>query len=183
MIGMKQSSTHKERNPYATTEDFCRVFHQNLDSLYVLALLLTGDQSDAEKCFVAGFADSVITNRVFKEWAYAWAKIAIIKNAVSKVHPRLDSSSPALIREVDSELPDASNIELHAVLALPGFIRFVFVLSVLEQFTERDSARLLGCSIKELRRSRVRGLELIANSDVHDQSPEPISQIVPGVDR
>jgi DNA-directed RNA polymerase specialized sigma24 family protein len=49
---------------------------------------------------------------------------------------------------------------------LPDFVRFVFVLSVLEQYTEHDCAQLLGCSLKEIQSARIRALELIAIADL-----------------
>jgi hypothetical protein len=39
--------------PYASSGDFCRIFHEELDSLYLLSLLLTADGEKAEHCFVS----------------------------------------------------------------------------------------------------------------------------------
>ena len=44
---------------YATRLDFCRIFSEEMNSLYLLALLLTADAGKAEQCFVAGIGDSV----------------------------------------------------------------------------------------------------------------------------
>ena len=63
-----------EPNSYATREDFIKVFHEDMNGLYQLSFLLTGDHEKAEKCFVAGFEDCVKENRVFRERARSWAK-------------------------------------------------------------------------------------------------------------
>ena len=54
---------------YASRGDFCRIFDQQMNSLYLLSFLLTADREKAEQCFVSGLEDSLGGNRVFKEWA------------------------------------------------------------------------------------------------------------------
>ena len=39
---------------YATREDFRKILDEDLDRLYQLSFLLTGDRQSAENCFVAG---------------------------------------------------------------------------------------------------------------------------------
>ena len=56
---------------YATADDFRRIFDENMNSLYLLAFLLTADHGRAEQCFVSGLEDAVGSNRVFKEWAHS----------------------------------------------------------------------------------------------------------------
>src|SRR2546426_1271145 len=72
---------------YATQDEFCRIFAEDENALYLLSLLLTADASKAEQCFVAGLEDSIQGNRVFKEWARAWSKRTIIKNAIRLISP------------------------------------------------------------------------------------------------
>ena len=55
--------------PYASSDDFHRVFDEDMNSLYLLSLLLTADRVKAEQCFVSGLEDAVESNPVFKEWA------------------------------------------------------------------------------------------------------------------
>ncbi len=62
---------------YATSDDFCRIFSEKMDRLYLLALLLTADAGRAEECFVAGVGEG---NPAFRAWAYSWARRAIIQN-------------------------------------------------------------------------------------------------------
>ena len=64
--------------PYASSDDFRRVFDEDMNSLYLLSFLLTADREKAEQCFVSGLEDAVEGNPVFKEWARSWARRVII---------------------------------------------------------------------------------------------------------
>ena len=75
-------------NPYASIVDFQRIFDEEMNSLHLLSLLLTGDRKIAEQCFVAGLEDATRGNPVFKEWARSWARRMIILNAVRVMNPR-----------------------------------------------------------------------------------------------
>ena len=74
--------------PYSNSGDFRRIFSEEIDSLYVLWLLLTADPEKAEQCFVSSLEDSVNGKPVFKECAHSWARRAIIQNAVRIIKPR-----------------------------------------------------------------------------------------------
>jgi len=162
--GRKLGNIQADR--HATSHDFCRVFRDSLDSLYLLSLLLTGDQSKAEHCFAAALEESGRSKQVFKDWAYRWAKVTIIRNAIADLRPCtewVDSTLSADIAGENSARYGLGAFEFNRVLALPDFQRFVFVLSVLEQYSKHECSLLLGCSIEEIERARVRALELIAN--------------------
>jgi hypothetical protein len=160
--------TNEHANKYVTSDDFGQLFTENMDSLYFLAFLLTGDHEKAEQCFVAGLEDSLSSHHVFVGWAHLWAKQAVIKNAVHLLHPHPASSELALAdaSAVDTSLLSVQNayFEVGDVLALEPFARFVFVLSVLEQYSQRECALLLGSSVREVRNVRVRAIEQVLNS-------------------
>lgn len=163
----KISSEEIDAGEYATREDFCRVFTQNLNGLYHLSLLLTGDPEKAEQCFVAGLNDVVNANKVFRDWAHSWAKRAIIKNAIRALQPQppdAGSSAPANAVSEKSKLRIIrdGHVEIDSVLALEDFERFVYVMTVLERYSEPDCALLIGCSIEEVRAARIRAVEEIA---------------------
>ena len=63
---------------YATRDDFPKIFDEDLNGLYQLSFLLTGSHQKGERCFVAGIENCVKENRVFREWARAWAKRVIV---------------------------------------------------------------------------------------------------------
>jgi DNA-directed RNA polymerase specialized sigma24 family protein len=166
---MSHRKTGREQaKPYATVEDFCRLFTKSMSELYQLSLLLTANHQNAEQSFVAGLEDSMRSNGVFKEWARSWAKRAIAQNAIGhlKPHPSTASCSKFTAPPHVRQLPTCEDrrFGLEAVLALPDFERFVFVMSVLEHYSAHESALLLGCSTREIREARARTMEQMANS-------------------
>jgi len=72
---------------YATHKEFQEIFNKDMAGLHLLALLLTGDQVLAEQCFVKGLQDSIHGNPVFREWARAWSRRAVINRAIASIRP------------------------------------------------------------------------------------------------
>jgi DNA-directed RNA polymerase specialized sigma24 family protein len=139
---------------YATAADFCRIFEDNMDRLYLLSLLLTADYDLAEKCFVAGLETSKASNPVFKDWAQSWARRTIITNAIRIIGPRPENA----LNHNPENVPGLPT-ELAAVISLNTFDRFVFVMSVLEGYAERDCRVLLHCSASDIAQARTRALQ------------------------
>jgi DNA-directed RNA polymerase specialized sigma24 family protein len=153
---------------YVSCQDFRGIFERDLHGLYQLAFLLTGDHQTAEGCFVAGLEDCVKESRVFREWARAWAKRVIVKNAIRELHPQSSrSNSSARVPIVFcSKLPfsdPSGHFDKDAVSRLGDFERFVFVLCVLERYREHECALLLGCSDSEVREARTQAIEHFAD--------------------
>src|SRR5215467_2744324 len=73
---------------YASAKDFCRIFHQDVDVLYWLALVLTADAGKAEQVFLDGLDECMDGNPAFKEWAHSWSRRVVIKNAIRLISPR-----------------------------------------------------------------------------------------------
>jgi DNA-directed RNA polymerase specialized sigma24 family protein len=158
MTRLQQSHNGKDvASEYATPEDLCRVFAENLESLYQLSLLLTGDLEKAEQCFVAGLEDSLNANAPFRDWARSWTRRVIVKNAINTLQPHPGTTGSSI-----ASLQERSTME--SLLALEAFERFVFVMSVLERYSEKECSVLLGCSIQEIRTARIRALEQLASS-------------------
>lgn len=150
-----RNRTHTPRTAaYATAADFCRIFEGDMNRLYRLSVLLTADPELAEKCFVRGLETSQNGNSVFKEWAESWARRAIIVNAIRIIGPCPDMDSALTTREMNG-LPE----ELGAVVDLKPFDRFVFVMSVLEGYPDRDCRLLLDCTNSDLAQARTRAFE------------------------
>ncbi len=160
----------QETNQYATTEDFCRFFFENLDGLHQLAFLLTRDQKTAERCFVAGLEDCVNANNVFREWARSWAKRTIIHNAIRALRPHPKDASSSLSATVPVHggrthiRGGGGHPEIDRVLALDDFERFVFVMSVLMHYSDHHCAFLLCRSPREIHEARVRAFQQIVGS-------------------
>ncbi len=148
--------TYDRTSLYATGDDFRRVFDKNSNDLMILSLLLTGNRETAERCFVAGLEDSVHADSVFNEWAHTWAKRTIILGAIRTLHPRPANNAACIpdfvLPEIDSAPAGWKGlVEVRDVLALDDFERFVFVLRVLEGYSERHCALLLACTPREVR--------------------------------
>ena len=155
-------------NRYATCRDFLRIFDEDMHGLYQLSFLLMGDHQKGERCFAAGIEDCAKENRVFREWARAWAKRVIVENAIRELHPRRShSNSSALLRAVFSHNQQSSgpsgHFDVQAVLGLADFERFVFVLRLLERYRENECAILLGCSCSQVREACTRAVEALAS--------------------
>jgi hypothetical protein len=158
-----------EGSLYASHEDFHTIFNKDLKELYQLSLLLTRDPAKAERCFVSGLEDCVSGNRVFREWARSWAKRTIVQNAIRELKPRPSQSNSPLSGAMFSDMGQYSRgpggrFEIDAALRLADFDRFVFVMSILEHYSEHDCALLLGCSAKDVREGRTRALKELADS-------------------
>lgn len=153
---------------YASREDFRRIFDEDSIGLYLLSFLLTGNPEKAQRCFASGFEQCAKGNPVFREWAHSWAKRIIIQNAIEELRPRpRHSNSPLFATIPDIEqlsCGPGGHFEIDAVLGLEDFERFVFVISVLEHYSEQDCALLLGCSVQQVREARAHVLKGMASS-------------------
>ena len=149
---------------YASSGDFRRIFHEETDSLYRLSSLLTADHEKAEQCFVSGLEDSVNRSPVFKEWARSWARRAIVHNAVRVIypHPTKEHAPPSL--NSAGKTSAGEQAEIAAVLELGPFERFVYVMSVLEHYSDLDCSVLLGCAQRDVFAARIRALQEIGNA-------------------
>jgi DNA-directed RNA polymerase specialized sigma24 family protein len=157
---------------YATRSDFQQIFTEDMAGLHLLALLLTADPGKAERCFVAGLEESVGDNSVFRQWARSWSKRAIIKNAIKALRPRpaspgLASDAAAHSAAYNTGARDAgegredrpANNLVAAVTALSPFERFVLVMAVLEGYSPKECAALLGCPVRSVARARSQALQ------------------------
>ena len=160
---------------YATQDEFCRIFAEDENALYLLSLLLTADASKAEQCFVAGLEDSIRGNPVFKEWVRSWSRRMIIKSAIQMISPtpgqvngtRHVSDSDAVALDLGSELT--------AVLQLAPLERFVFVMSILEGYSIQECSILLNCSKQDVVITQTRALQHVALAEA-----DSIKPLVPG---
>jgi hypothetical protein len=158
-----------EGSLYASHEDFHTIFNEDLKELHQLSFLLTRDPAKAARCLVSGLEDCVSGNRVFREWARSWAKRTIVQNAIREMKPRPSQSNSLLSGPTLSNMDQHSrgpggHFEIDALLRLADFDRFVFVMSVLEHYSEHDCALLLGCSARDTREGRTRALKELAGS-------------------
>ncbi len=145
--------------PYASSADLRRIFSEEVDELHQLSFLLTGDREKAEECFVSGLEDSVKGRPVFREWARSWARRAIIQCAVRVVDPRpMEEGHPPTF-DSSRQTPAVEPEDMSALLDLRPFERFVYVMSVLERYSDQDCAILLGCARRDVVAARIRAFQ------------------------
>lgn len=167
---MKQISKERE-TLYATGSDFCRIFRDDMQSLYLLALVLTADQEKAEQCFVAGLEDCTSGNQVFKKWARSWTRRVVIKNTIRSVAPEIAQDDPAK----DCDVTEGAGVhaapagrdlpaEIAALAELPARERFAFVLSFCEGYSDHECALLLGWPRERLVAARLAALKQLKDS-------------------
>jgi DNA-directed RNA polymerase specialized sigma24 family protein len=156
------SKVSKQTNTlYATRADFCRVFRENMNRLYLLSFLLAADRDVAEMCFVGGLRMSKAGNPVFKEWAASWARRTIILNAIRMVRPRPTDTGASTEPPNGGVHGEIHRPEIANIIALPAFERFAFVMSVLENYSDQVCSLMLGCTRREVMEARERALRRI----------------------
>jgi hypothetical protein len=178
----------RRRSRYAASEDFRKLFTEGVSSLYLLSFLLTADREKADRCFVAGLADCVDGNPVFKEWANSWTRSIIIHNAIWMIAPHLGpgrSAASASHSTNEDNFPKTplQDVPFASVLALEDFERFVFLLSVLERYTNQNCAALLGARIQDIREARIRALHHVAEFERRTAAPTMNTVIEPFMSR
>jgi hypothetical protein len=147
---------------YAIRSQFCQIFAEDENALYLLSLLLTADASKAEQCFVAGLEDSIRGNPVFKEWARSWSKRMIVKNAIRMISPVPGKVNGAPhVSDSNTVALDLGG-ELTAVLQLAPLERFVFVMSVLEGYSIQECSILLNCTKQYVETAQAGALQHVA---------------------
>jgi len=147
------------------SDGFGTSFTKGQIGLHLLSYLLTGNREKAERCFVAGFEDCATSNVVFKEWRLSWTQRAIVQNAIRLVEPRPKHAAQTMVPPDlgvhKLQMMKEEDAAISNVVALEDFERFVFVLSVLEHYSDRDCSTLLSCSREELAQARMRALEQV----------------------
>jgi hypothetical protein len=162
--------------------DSRRVFPKNMSQLYLLAFLLTTDQVAAERCLVTGLEDCVEGNAAFKGWARAWSKRTIIKNAIEMMAPTPNQAENALPICPGVDATSKAEALIAAVTRLAAFDRFVFVIAVLEGYSDRDCSALLHSTLEEVAKARARTLQAIAKpSEASHKSTQASSRPGRGV--
>jgi DNA-directed RNA polymerase specialized sigma24 family protein len=146
-----KQKTIERATEYASCKDFQQIFNEDMAGLHRLAFLLTADHAKAEQCFVAGLEDSIHGNPVFRQWARAWSKRAIIQSAIKAIAPA-PTRHGAIPEAPEAQWESGNNIESIAaiVASWEPFERFVFVMAVLEGYGLRECAALLACPVQDV---------------------------------
>jgi hypothetical protein len=152
---------------YATVTDFIATFNEEIDSLYLLAFLLTADHDKAEQCLVCAMGECVEWIGVFTDWAHSWSRRAVLKRAIQMIMPvpeHADKVSTITLK--GSATSGEDNNPFAAILLLNPFERFVFVMSTLEGQSDAECAVLLRCSRPDVMMARVLAVKRQSSADV-----------------
>jgi hypothetical protein len=144
---------------YASVADFRDAFLSNMNHLYLLAYLLTGDHEMAERCFVMGFEQCIDGSSVFEGSVQSWARRAIIKNAILMTSSESEGDGEHCNRDHHQVICRREDNLLQNVVQLKPFERCVFVMSMLERFSDYECFLLLSCTRGEVARGRRSAIE------------------------
>jgi hypothetical protein len=107
----------------------------------------------------------------------------IIVNAVRAINPRpREASGRSSSASISSQgkAPSVEQVEIATVLALEPFERFVYVITVLERYSEQECSVLLGCARQDVVAARTRAFEQIGSAMAsHSRQPPPASSEKP----
>jgi DNA-directed RNA polymerase specialized sigma24 family protein len=169
-----KQKTIERATEYASCKDFKQIFTEDMVGLHRLAFLLTADHAKAEQCFVAGLEDSIHGNPVFRQWARAWSKRAIIQSAIKAVGP-MPGRHGAIPEMAEAHWQNGDDVESIAavVASWEPFERFVFVMAVLEGYGLRECAALLACPLQDVIAAKSLAMQrLAAQSGTEVVSPD-----------
>ena len=153
MLAVEKERSAEPNARYATRPDYCRIFQEDMHPLYLLAFLLTTNHARAEQCYVESMENVIGGNPVFKGWARSWIKLKVIQSAIRMV---FCESNQLQDREAWNESPLRCVID--TVTRLAPRMRFAFVMSVLERYSDRECSRLLDCTVQDVIDARSQAL-------------------------
>ena len=165
MGGFEKSMAANFRDEYANRADFCELFETEMERFYLLAFLLTANHEAAEQCLASTVDKAFREQTVFKEWARSWVKRSLIKTAIDQVRPapaRKDRRRDAWRSGQDET---RGSHEINGVTRLEPVERFIFVLSVLEDYSMQECSLLLGYSMISVAPVRNRALRQLPEVD------------------
>ena len=158
MFRSNKPKTANFRTDYAKRTDFCEVFEQDTRLLYLLAFLLTTNHKESEECFVLTVEEAFKEQTVFNEWARSWVKRRLIENAIEIVSPASGPNGRKRDLWSAGQRETHRECEIDTVTDLAPFERFVFVMSMLERYSNWDCSLMLGCSMNKIAQARIKAL-------------------------
>jgi DNA-directed RNA polymerase specialized sigma24 family protein len=165
--GLENLKIADSRSDSANRRDFCRVLEQELKPLYLLAFLLTANHKTAEKCFAATVEQALNESAALKDYVRFHIKRSLIRNAIAILSPPSAAGSEKPNPRRRGRQKAVGSDEIGAVTRLPPLERFVFVMSVLERYSDGECSLLLGCSTRDVAKARMRALRGL---------PEPVAR-------
>jgi hypothetical protein len=157
---------------FATVTDYYRIFAEDMESLYLMAFLLTADIDKAEQCFVSGLGECIDRVGVPIERVRSWARRAVVMHAIRITMPVPEGIADELFGSAKRAAIGITRNPFAAILSLGAFERSVFVMSVLEGQSDEDCQELLKCSRLEVVTARELAFRFIATSGPRSERPQ-----------
>lgn len=151
---------------YVVTSGCAEEFIDKMNCLYLLSFLVTADRQIAETCFSKALQEYLEGQGGFMEWAKQEGRRAVIRNAVQFMRPAPKQAYSWSFHTTARSLLSAAHQPFAAITSLSAFERFVFVMSVLEGFSEEDCADLLNCTLQDVAIGRELAERIIAAEDL-----------------
>lgn len=165
---LTQIQDERELHPDDTTVAAgCQFLMSRMDAYYSLGLLLTASEEDAESCFVLALEtwSSACKSQypMGQEVAHRSMKRALVDSAIQICDPVFGRAPDDSDLDIWNER-SASNQSpwVACVLQLNTFERFVFVLSVLESYSDAECADVLHCDREEIAEARLQAFSSLA---------------------
>jgi hypothetical protein len=175
-MGQIRDATKRVQD-YVMPTEFCQIFADHMDHWYTLSLLLTADHHKADQCFIAGLEDCLQGSPVLREWAHSWARRTVIKNAIRMISPlRNETKATTETYELTEPISEGDTPAV-AIRKLQPFDRFVYVMSILEKYSDRECSILLDCSVGEIAGARTHALQQLVSGVRHGE-PEALDPAI-----
>lgn len=155
MFSRKRFPVSDRGTDSAVGGDFCRVLESEIESLYLLAFLLTANHAQAERCLRSVIGEVLEEKRVFKGAVSRWIRRCLIKLAVGSVSAVSDRSTEMADLWWEEQPAKETAAMINAVTKLVPLDRFVFVMSVLERYSVKECSLLLNCTVARVFDARV----------------------------
>lgn len=153
--------------------EFADTWLDQVIRLYLLSFLLTADKLLAEQCFSGAMDDYVGSpGAVAAEWARGPGRAGVIKRAIQLIRPAPKSVHSWSHVSGLRPLLSPAHQPFSEITSLGAFERFVFVLSMLEGYSEEECASLLECSPAKVRCSRDLADRLTSAVEIGDLWPD-----------
>jgi DNA-directed RNA polymerase specialized sigma24 family protein len=168
MDGMSTAQLFQWEVNYATADDMQKLFAAAMNDLFCLAFLLTANVDSAEDCLVRSIRECLKNKYVLNERLPAWIRDTIVRNGINIVKDIEGLSFSDTPRDSIPLVPESSQGVIRAtdysagILELNDLDRLVYVICILERYTSRQCALLLGRSREKVREARSRALAHIA---------------------
>lgn len=129
--------------PSTTSLEYWHRISEEMNILYLLSFLLTADSEKAEQCFEMSLDRFVERADDFIQWSRSGGRDAVLEYATRMMKPDPDVTENVLDLS-EGLFCSAREHIFEAIVLLPVFERFVFVITGIYGKSEIECARLLG---------------------------------------